>query len=590
MRQMLFALILCLLFCLPQRAWADDTWVIENFQSQIAVGQSGIVSIVETISVDFRNTPEHGIYRDIPYLYQANGQQKYTDIHLINVLQNGEPAQYMTSHTNGYEEIKIGDPIQTIVGRNVYTISYTVTGVLRQITNNDEFYWNVTGNNWPVSIQKAEATVTLPEAGITKIICYEGVIGSQMACQSNLYSQKVATFVLANRLASYQGLTIAVDYAEGLIPLLVAKAPVPYWEQLFLWPWVLVAVLVIIAGLGFMGYVWNTYGRDCWFAGILFSKKNQKGKAKPIGAHGTIPVEFTPPENLRPAEIGILMDERADARDVAATIIDLATRGYITITEIPKKWLFGKVDYRLQKTMPIEKNKELLPYEKLLLDTLFFKRKQIKLSNLNATFYLTLPVVIEAMYAEVITKKFFPQNPEKVRRKYVISAGILILGGIWWLTYGYMHGLPVIGDAGLGCLLDGIVIILVSRFMPTRSAYGRELYQRSKGYYLFISSAEKYRQCFIEKQNIFTATLPYVIVFGLTKKFARQLEKLDVKSPPPDWYVGQQQFSTGVLIATVDNFSNSLSLAIAQTPSGSGGLTGRRWQRRKLAMKERLYF
>jgi hypothetical protein len=48
-------------------------------------------------------------------------------------------------------------------------------------------------------------------------------------------------------------------------------------------------------------------------------------------------VEYEPPENLKPAEIGTLVDEYADDRDIVATIIDLAIRGYLKIKPLGDK-------------------------------------------------------------------------------------------------------------------------------------------------------------------------------------------------------------------------------------------------------------
>lgn len=574
MKRFIFFLIsLVLLFIFPQSVQADDSWVIENFHSQIAIQQTGVVNVVETISVDFRNTPKHGIYRDIPYQYDDNGKQVYTAISLVSVLQNNIPIQYTTTQTNGYKEIKIGDPNNTIVGRNVYTITYTATGVLRQINNYDELYWNATGNDWPVSIEKAETTVTLPKDGITRVTCYEGVTGSQAPCQSNLDSQQTATFAATNVLASDSGLTIVVDFKKGLVPILTAKPPLPYWELLFVWPSVLVFAGIVFVGISFIGFFWYRNGRDYWFAGVLFGTKEQKGTAKPLRAHETISVEFTPPEKLRPAEIGVLVDERADTLDVTATIIDLATRGYLTITEVPKKWMFGKIDYLLTKATPKKDKLGLEAYEQLLLDRLFLKRRQVKLSSLKRTFYSDLKQVKQALYDDVVTKGLFQSDPEKVRRKYFFVSIVLLVGGIWWFVYGFNQMTVLFGDAGLGCALDGLILIIMSRYMPQRTAYGRELYRRSKGYYLFIGGAEKYRQRFYEKQNMFNEILPYAIVFGLTKKFAKQMQNMGITPQQTDWYIGSHPFVTGVFIGNIDTFSNSLSTAMAQAPSQSGGFS-----------------
>ncbi len=223
MKRLVFVcLFVCFLF-IPARVHADDSWLIENFNSNIAVQQSGVVHVVETISVDFRTQPKHGIYRDIPYLYEANGKETYTTVAIINVLQNNLPAKYTLSQTNGYEEIKIGDPNQTIIGRTVYTIVYTVTGVLRGFSDHDELYWNVTGNEWQVEIQKAQASVTLPGDGIMQITCYEGVAGSQTPCQSNTASPQVATFATTAPLAESEGLTVVVGY-KGRVAELALQA------------------------------------------------------------------------------------------------------------------------------------------------------------------------------------------------------------------------------------------------------------------------------------------------------------------------------------------------------------------------------
>lgn len=575
MKLTLFTGIFCLLFCFPQRALADDSWLIENFNSHIAIQQSGVVRVAETISVDFRTQSKHGIYRDIPYLYEANGKQTYTEVNIAKVLQNNLPAKYTVSQTNGYEDIKIGDPSQTITGRNVYTIVYTVTGVLRGFSDHDELYWNVTGNDWQVEIQKAEATVTLPGQGITRITCYEGVVGSQTPCQSAIASPKVATFSTTASLAESEGLTVVVGYKKGMVPLLIGKPPESFWEKLIEWPTNAPFILLVLVGIGILGVLWYKYGRDYWFAGNLFGTKDQKGTTKPIGAHETISVEFTPPENLRPAEIGVLMDERADTLDVTATIIDLATRGYLTITEVPKKWVFGKVDYLLTKTAPKQRVKPqaLLAYEQLLLDKLFFKRSQVKISSLKTTFYQDLSQVKQALYDDVVAKELFPTDPEKVRNTYRLAAILLIIAGIGLVILD-KSSFIFIGGIGVGLIVDGVLLFLMYRFMPRKTAFGRELYRRSKGYYLFIDKAEKYRQQYFEKESMFNEVLPYAIVFGLTKKFAKQMEEIGLKPAQTDWYVGSHPFATGVFVGNITNFSNSLSSAIASSPSSSGGFSG----------------
>jgi hypothetical protein len=54
-----------------------------------------------------------------------------------------------------------------------------------------------------------------------------------------------------------------------------------------------------------------------------------------------VTVQYEPPKDVSPAEAGVLIDERADMRDVIATLVDMAVRGYIRIEEKEEPQLFG---------------------------------------------------------------------------------------------------------------------------------------------------------------------------------------------------------------------------------------------------------
>ena len=72
-------------------------------------------------------------------------------------------------------------------------------------------------------------------------------------------------------------------------------------------------------------------------------------RPRPLFERADGPVEYRPPDDLRPAQVGVLIDETADPLDVTASIVDLAVRGYLTIEEIPDKGLFSKADWKLTR-------------------------------------------------------------------------------------------------------------------------------------------------------------------------------------------------------------------------------------------------
>src|SRR5206468_1451946 len=64
---------------------------------------------------------------------------------------------------------------------------------------------------------------------------------------------------------------------------------------------------------------------------------------------GTVAPEFDPPEDLRPAEADVLLHGKTRRRDVIATAVDLALRGFIRIEERsegegPPTWVLERTD------------------------------------------------------------------------------------------------------------------------------------------------------------------------------------------------------------------------------------------------------
>ena len=84
-------------------------------------------------------------------------------------------------------------------------------------------------------------------------------------------------------------------------------------------------------------------------------------------------------------------------------------------------------------------------------------------------------------------------------------------------------------------------------------------------------TAEKDRQKFAEKEGIFSAYLPYAIVFGIVDRWANAFRGLDARAAGiAAWYVGTTPFNAASFSSDLQSFSSSLSLSVASTPGGSG--------------------
>ena len=53
--------------------------------------------------------------------------------------------------------------------------------------------------------------------------------------------------------------------------------------------------------------------------------------------------------DVRPGEIGTLVDERVDPIDVTATLLDLAVRGHLLITELPRESAYARTEWELSR-------------------------------------------------------------------------------------------------------------------------------------------------------------------------------------------------------------------------------------------------
>ena len=339
-------------------------------------------------------------------------------------------------------------------------------------------------------------------------------------------------------------------------------------------------MILAVLLLGGLFRLWWSEGRDRWL-GDMFYLNEGDGKGveatKPFLAHESLVVEFTPPEvgarprrRLRPAEIGVLLDERADTLDVSATIVDLAVRKHLKITELQSGGFLGmfkKKDYQLDRLdNPVD---VLLTYESMLEDALFDTGNSVKLSDLKNKFAKDLAKVKQSLYSQAMKNGFFARDPETVTTVSrvagvvvaAVGAGLVYLLGV--LFGGGLIGIPVI--------VAGVVLFFVAPSLPRRTGKGRVLYRRSLGFRKFMVTSETDRQKFAEKASIFHEYLPYAIVYGCVDRWAKVFSDLGIDPGQPDYYYGPNPFVPLVFASSMSSFSNSISSTMASTPGGSGG-------------------
>jgi uncharacterized membrane protein YgcG len=550
---------------------ADEGWVITSFHSDITIASDSALTVTEDIRVDFGSLQKHGIFRTIPLRYRYDdSHDRYYSLEVASVTDGNRPLVYADSIDSDNYVIKIGDPNLLLSGAHRYVITYQVAGVMNSFADHDELFWNVDGALWPVPKQSVTATVHLPSANaFQKAACYQGPTGSKEGCTGE-NSGAVVSYSSTRSLASGEQMSVVTALAKGVVtvppPMLEARKRQFPQDAFDITPLtVALSLLVAAGGIGLVAWNWWVHGRDRAYLTQYYLTNDPRQGTVPLFRHEPVVVEFEPPQNMRPAQLGLILDERADAKDVTATIVDLAVRGYMTIAELPKdsSWNFTWKAGGDAST--------LLPHERTLLDAMFAGRKEVSLLELKGKFAPTVKQAEGQIYEDALSKKLFTARPDIARTQWgclgvaSIFVGIAVSAGLG-LAFGW-------GLIGAAIVLTGLVLTISFPFMPQRTAAGRDLLQHTLGFRLYMTTAEKYRQQFAAKASIFTQLLPYAIVFGCVSLWAKAFEGIDT-SASSGWYVGNAPFQAAFLASNLESMNANISSAITYTPPSSGSSSG----------------
>ncbi|MCR4313486.1 MAG: DUF2207 domain-containing protein, partial [Candidatus Roizmanbacteria bacterium] len=278
-------------------------------------------------------------------------------------------------------------------------------------------------------------------------------------------------------------------------------------------------------------YRWIRYGRD------------------PKGMAGVTTAWFDPPKTqdekrfLTPGEVGTLGDETVDMKDISATIVDLARRGYLIIDERKKR------DFYLIKNKKIDNS--LLKYEKSILTEFFGGEDEIRIKDKELS--TEVAQIKNEMYEQVVEDKLFDKNPQTTRTKYYVLAGTALFTSNFFLA---------------------IVAFLFGRVMPRKTLFGVEAKNIAFSLKNFLSSQKRQLEFQADKQMMFERLLPFAVAFGVEKIWAKRFENLNIA--PPNWYhsYSSTHFSSYLLVNSLNSSFKSISTAATPTRSSSGFSSG----------------
>jgi uncharacterized membrane protein len=552
MRRLRWAILLVALTLLAARPVVARQLTIHSFDVQIEVHADSTIEVTEILEVKFEGS-WNGIYRTIPIEYRdAEGFNYTLFLEPEGVTDdNGNALKYEVSRQGSYKRFKVYVPTAVDATRTVI-VRYKALDALRFFPDHDELYWNITGNEWEEPIENATARIELP-AGVNGLhaTAFSGGFGSHGQDAVVKVAGNIVEVRMNRPLFYHEGLTAVVGWDIGLThppgPLAIAV--------LFMrsnWPF-----FIPIGVFFLMGWLWYAKGRD--------PRRNP------------ITVQYEPPEGMTPGETGTLVDNEAAMRDITATIVDLAVRGFLTIEQKDKEQLLGLMhhkDYVFHRTKAATEWLNLKPHEQLLLGALFDGgvSDSVSLTQLQNHFYVHLPAIRNRIFDGLMSDGYYLHRPDKLKQGF-IGAGVVIgFLSVWAASYIS----SAMGISSLTTILSGIftgaIIAGFGFLMSARTVSGERALEKVLGFEDFLGRVEKDQIERLEKTpEMFEKFLPYAMALRVEKKWVTAFQ--GIYTQPPQWYVGPYGagFQPYLLVNDLDMMSMQAGTAMVSSPRSASG-------------------
>jgi len=526
---------------------------IQKFSAEIFIQPDSTINVTETIEANFIGS-WHGLYRSIPVEYVTPQGFNYSLFVKFEGATDGDghTLKVESSRERHYLKWKIfvddaNDAVRTIV------LHYRVTDGLKYFEDHDELYWNVTGDEWDVPIENASAQILLPPhtTGI-RATEFTGSHGSRAQNADVTTSENSVEVSMLRPLGFHEGLTAVIGWDKGFVtPPTTSDLVNQFLESN--WP-LFFPIPVFI----FMFWLWYTRGRD--------------------PRVGPIAVQYAPPDGMTPAEAGALVDDAAAMREITATIVDMAVRGYLTIEEKESQHLMGLIsnkEYVFHMKKQAAEWKGLKSHELLLLAGIFGNGllPDVPLSSLQNEFYRKLPGIQGAIFDQLMERGYFQHRPDYVRSAFLVGGGIagamlFVIGNSLSQKMG-MAQAPFL----IAAIVSAAIIIGFGWFMPARTADGAKAVGSVLGFEDFLTHVEADHMDRINQTpETFEKFLPFAMALGVEKKWSGAFK--NIYSQPPSWYQGGSYgsgFYPLMFVSSLDTMTARASSVMASAPRSSGG-------------------
>ena len=586
-------------------AYESTGYNITAYDVDIYVTEGNVLKVTEKIDTNFK-TAKHGIIRNIPLtgtVRRSDGSKGSFRAKISNIKVSDNYTK-TTSFTNGQKlvELKIGDADTTLRGNKSYTISYDYALGDDKVSDYDELYYNIIGTQWDTTISNVTFSIHMPKDFDTSKIGFTH--GTQGSSQTDGITYEVDGNTITGKynsdLGSYNGLTVRIELPEGYFVIKDYQKYIDY------------AVIVLFIGLVVITFV-------LWL---------KNGKDRPV----VETVEFYPPEDLNSAELAQVYKGEVRGQDVTSLLIYLANKGYLKIKEEEKKGLIST--YKAITFVKLKEYDGENYSEKTFFDGIFKYGDEVPISKLEDRFYVTQGKIVNHINSKKNIEKVIDKKSRVSKTITTVFEFLVLI--VTCLTLGMATGdisnslfsLPFVicslamikagvgffkkkeaGGIVVGAMLifmsfcffcssqsmvlvesDGfssadwlvlgigivsiILLIIFEAIMPARNEYGTKMLGKIRGFKRFLETArkEELERLVEENPSYFYDILPYTYVLGVSSKWIKKFETMNLRSP--DWYDSANAFTVSDFGRSINNAFNTTNSAMSSSPSSSGSSSG----------------
>ncbi len=521
----MFAIFLIWLGAMP--AWAGDQEEISRLDVTLQMQADGTGKIVWDMDYDFGDRHRRGpvlAFLELTPLDDDPDHYWKTDYKLRKVTSNtGAYTKINWEYKNGTAVYKIGHKDRRVTGKQHYRFELDVTGLVNPKNKEsglDELNWNVTGTGWTVPIKNVTVKVSGPGAP-DRVMCE---LGGGVDCDLAKKTADGGDFA-TKHVTPGQYMQVVVGYPANTFPglekSLARRSNLNNSFPLDPVQLGLSGVLTVIGGVWASLFVARK-GRDDAYLGLTPGLKPTEnaviGKAKKV----PVAVQFSPPKHARAAQLGMLIDEKADDRDIAAIMIELAVKNVIDIEPI------GPGEWRFTLLKPTN-TPELLGYEQEFLTTLFGystvrTTSQLRSSEYHDFYNDARKNLTKSIAGKRANPSWFKSDPAFTRGAWRFGGACMAIAGVaLFVVLGMRLGWPWIA---LPLIVVGGILFITAGSMPARTADGSAALAQTKGFELYLRTAEAEQLRWEEGEDIFAKYLPYAVAFGVADRWAKLFASL----------------------------------------------------------------